>query len=350
MRNNKRNIFITTALILALVASSFSVAMAKPTAASKLKDAKEAAKKAAAATENFEAAEKKMKELQGQIEATQVEIKKTKKDIKKKKAEINEQEEDLGDRLTAMYKTNDLGYIGVILSSTGIPELVSNIGMVQKILENDQNMLKDLEKEHKKLKKLENNLEDKEVQLEADKEYTAELKKKYQKEADEWKKKEEQLRAESQALAAEAAAQGGNAEELIKRNGGKIDTSNYAWPTTTSNISDGYGWRICPFHGKEFHDGLDITASTGCPIYAINDAMVTRASWYGGYGNCVVITCGGGVSALYGHLSKISCKTGQFVTRGTILGYTGSTGNSTGPHLHFMIFKNGKAVNPYSVY
>lgn len=350
MRNRKFNLFITIILAVSLIVTSFSVAMAKPTAASKMKDAKEAAKKAAAATAKFEEASKKMHELQDEIEATQAKIKKTEKNIEKKKEEINQQEEDLGDRLVAMYKTGNVGYVDVILSSEGIAELISNLNMVQIILESDQDMLRGLEKEHKKLKKLEKELEDQEVQLEADKEYTAELKKKFQKEADEWKKKEEQLLAESQALAAEAAANGGAAEELIKRNGGKINTKNYAWPTTTSSISDGYGWRICPFHGREFHDGLDITASTGCPIYAIADAMVTRAEWYGGYGNCVVITCGNGISALYGHLSKISCRAGQFVTRGTILGYTGSTGNSTGPHLHFTVFKNGSAINPYSLY
>ena len=350
MRNRKFNLLITVIMVISLVATSFSVAMAKPTAASKMKDAKDAARKAAAATAKYKDAAQKMHELQDEIEATQVKIKKTEKNIKKKKKEIDQQEEDLGDRLVAMSKTGNVGYVDVILSSEGIAELISNLNMVQKILESDQDMLKGLEKEHKKLKKLEKNLEDQEVQLEADKEYTAELKKKFQKEADEWKRKEEQLLAESQALAAEAAANGGAAEDLIKRNGGKINTKNYAWPTTTSNISDGYGWRICPFHGKEFHDGLDITASTGCPIYAIADAMVTRAEWYGGYGNCVVITCGNGISALYGHLSKISCRSGQFVTRGTVLGYTGSTGNSTGPHLHFTVFKNGSAINPYSLY
>ena len=350
MRNRKSNLVITVIMIVTLLVTSFGVAFGQPTAASKLKEAKEAAKKAAAATEKFEEASKKLHELQDEIKVTKAKIKKTEKDIEKKKEEINQQEEDLGARLVAMSKTGNVGYVDVILSSEGIAELISNLNMVQKILESDQDMLRQLEKEHKKLKKLEKELEEQEVQLEADREYTAELKKKFQKEADEWKKKEEQLRRESEALAAEAAANGGNAEALIKANGGKINTKNYAWPTTTSSISDGYGWRICPFHGKEFHDGLDITASTGCPIYAIGDAMVTRASWYGGYGNCVVITCGNGVSALYGHLSKISCRAGQFVTRGTVLGYTGSTGNSTGPHLHFTVFKNGTTINPYSIY
>lgn len=353
-KNRKLNILITAVLIAAMCVTSFTVAFAKDTAASKLKEAKEAAKKAAAAVENFEAAEKKMKDLQAQIETTQAEIEKTGKKIEKKKKEIAKQEEDLGNRLTAMYKTGTVGYVDVILSSEGITDLISNLGMVQQILESDQDLLKSLEEEHKKLKKLEQKLEDQKIQLEADKEYTAELKKKYQKEADEWHAKEEQLRAESAALAAEAARNGGNAEELIKNNGGSIDTSNYAWPTKSPwQITSEYGWRICPFHGREFHDGLDIclySGTNGSPVYAANDGIITRASWYGGYGNCIILSMGGGYSALYAHLSGYNCKNGNFVQKGQVLGYIGSTGNSTGPHLHYMIFKNGSSISPWSLY
>ena len=353
-KKRRFNLIITTLLVVALCFTSYSVALAKDTAASKWKEAEEAGKKAAAATKSFEAAEEKLEELQESIEETQAEIKKTDKKIEKKKAEIEEQEENLGNRLTAMYKTGTVGYVDVILSSEDIADLISNIGMVQKILESDQGMLKDLEKQHKKLKKLEKQLEEEELSLEQDKATTEELKKKYQKEADEWKKKEEQLRAESEALAAEAAGNADNAEALILKNGGSIDTSNFAWPTKANwIITSEYGWRICPFHGKEFHDGLDIVLSSGTsgsPVYAIADGIVTRASWYGGYGNCITLSCGGGYAALYGHLSGYNVKNGQYVNRGQVIGYIGSTGNSTGPHLHFMIFKGGSAISPWSVY
>ncbi len=355
MRNtSKRNKLITLLLTAVLCVTSFNVTFGAATAASKLKEAKEAAKKAAAATANFEAAEKKMKELQSELEATQAEIKTTKKKIEKKKEDIQQQEEDLGARLTGMYKTGTVGYVDVILSSQDIGDLISNIGMVQKILENDQEMLKDLEKQHKKLKKLKNELEDQEIAIEANKVATAELKKKYQKEADEWHQKELQLQAESAALAAEAMRAGGNADELIRRNGGTIDTSNFAWPTNGNwIITSEYGWRICPFHGREYHDGLDICLSSGTngsPVYAIADGIVTRASWYGGYGNCIILSVGNNYSALYGHLSGYNCKANQFVQKGQVIGYIGSTGNSTGPHLHFTVFHNGSAISPWSIY
>lgn len=355
MRNNKRrNLIITLLLIVTMCMASFGVAFAKATAASKLNDAKAAAKKAAQATQNFHEAEQALHRLQEEIKSTEAKVVKTKKNIKKKQKQIDEQNEDLGDRLTAMYKTGTVGYVDVILSSQSISDLMSNIGMVQKILESDQDMLRDLEKQHKKLKKMKKNLEDQQISLEASKVETEELKKKYKKEADEWRRKEEQLRAESQALAAEAARTGGNADAIIKRNGGKVDTSNFAWPTRSNIvITSDYGWRVCPFHGNEFHDGLDIcltSGTNGSPVYAIANGVITRASWYGGYGNCITLAVGNNYSALYGHLSKFNCKNGQYVTRGQVIGYIGSTGNSTGPHLHFMIFKSGNVINPWSVY
>ena len=143
---------------------------------------------------------------------------------------------------------------------------------------------------------------------------------------------------------------------MIVEAGGQIDMApgEYAWPTMSNwVITSKYGWRICPFHGKEFHNGIDIVLTSGTkgsPIYAIADGYVTRASWYGGYGNCVQYACGNGISVLCGHLSGYNCSDGQFVQKGSVIGYIGSTGNSTGPHLHFTVFRNGESINPFSLY
>ena len=144
--------------------------------------------------------------------------------------------------------------------------------------------------------------------------------------------------------------------KMIVDAGGDIDLApgEYAWPTASNwELSDKYGWRRCPFHGREFHNGLDIvltSGTNGSPVYAIADGYVTRASWYGGYGNCIQYAVGNGYSVLYGHLSGYNCKAGQYVTKGSVLGYIGSTGASTGPHLHFTVFQNGSHINPFSLY
>ncbi|MBQ6623697.1 MAG: M23 family metallopeptidase, partial [Mogibacterium sp.] len=200
------------------------------------------------------------------------------------------------------------------------------------------------------------NLEDQEVALIAKEAETEELKKKYQAEADKLHELEEQMEAEAAAMAAEAAALQAEAERMIIESGGdiKVSPGNYQWPTRSNYIiTSNYGWRICPFHGREFHNGLDVcltNGTNGSPVYAIADGYVTRASWYGGYGNCVTYSVGGGYTVLCGHLSGYNCSKGQVVKKGQVIGYIGSTGNSTGPHLHFTVFKGGDSVNPFSLY
>ena len=162
--------------------------------------------------------------------------------------------------------------------------------------------------------------------------------------------------AEAAEMAAEAKRKQKEAESMIVDAGGDINLApgEYAWPTQSNwELSDKYGWRICPFHGKEFHNGLDIvltSGTNGSPVYAIADGYITKASWYGGYGNCIQYAIGNGYSVLCGHLSGYNCKDGQYVTKGSVIGYIGSTGASTGPHLHFTVFQDGDTINPLSLY
>lgn len=115
-------------------------------------------------------------------------------------------------------------------------------------------------------------------------------------------------------------------------------------------MSSNYGMRRHPILGyKRMHAGIDFKAGYGAPIYAANDGTVTYAGRKGGFGNYVRINHGGGIGTGYGHMSKIAAKNGQRVRRGQIIGYVGSTGLSTGPHLHYELYKGGKAVNPLSV-
>jgi len=109
----------------------------------------------------------------------------------------------------------------------------------------------------------------------------------------------------------------------------------------------GYGSRHDPFgDGREFHGALDISCPPGRPVVATADGLVTDASFSGGLGKCVTLFHGLGLSTKYGHLSKIIVKSGEKIKRGTILGYSGSTGRSTGPHLHYEVLQNGTPVNP----
>ena len=113
-------------------------------------------------------------------------------------------------------------------------------------------------------------------------------------------------------------------------------------------LSSYYGWRDSPFNtGKRsFHTGIDMACSTGTPIYPAMDGVVTAAGYNSTYGNYVIVQHHSGYKTLYGHMSKIICRKGNFVYTTTQIGKVGSTGLSTGPHLHFTVYKNGKTVNP----
>lgn len=122
-------------------------------------------------------------------------------------------------------------------------------------------------------------------------------------------------------------------------------TPNYGtslqWPTTTHRISQYYGYR---------HTGIDVDGEFGDPIYAADSGTVTSAGWYGGYGLQVTINHGNGITTRYAHLQKLYVSAGQGVSRGQTLGEEGSTGWSTGSHLHYEVMVNGSYVNPFSYY
>jgi murein DD-endopeptidase MepM/ murein hydrolase activator NlpD len=115
-------------------------------------------------------------------------------------------------------------------------------------------------------------------------------------------------------------------------------------------LTSGFGERFHPILGYErFHAGIDLAAAAGTPIVAAADGKVKSAGWAGGYGQAVEIVHSGGIETRYGHMSRIAAYAGETVRRGEVIGYVGSTGLSTGPHLHFEVMKNGRPVNPASV-
>ncbi len=115
-------------------------------------------------------------------------------------------------------------------------------------------------------------------------------------------------------------------------------------------VTSGFGSRRHPILGyRRMHSGLDFKAGYGTPIYAVTDGTVAYAGRKGGYGNFVQLNHGGGLATGYGHMSRFAVSSGSRVRRGQIIGYVGSTGLSTGPHLHYELYRGGRAVNPMSV-
>ena len=137
----------------------------------------------------------------------------------------------------------------------------------------------------------------------------------------------------------------------IKNENYRRDVTPSQWPTDGGYISSPFGGRPNPFsgYGRDWHPGIDIAVDYGTPVYASAAGYVQQAGWYGGYGKYIRLGHDFGYETAYGHMSRLAVSAGSFVKKGEVIGYVGSTGYSTGPHLHFEVMKYGEQVNPSSL-
>ena len=142
--------------------------------------------------------------------------------------------------------------------------------------------------------------------------------------------------------------------ELCKQHDEMLASIPAIQPVANKNLkqtASGYGTRIDPIYKTvKFHEGMDFSANVGTPVYVTGNGKVTQAGWDGLYGNSITIDHGFGYVTRYAHLSKIKVRRGQKVIRGEVIGEVGSTGKSTGPHLHYEVHVKGKVVNPVNYY
>ena len=137
---------------------------------------------------------------------------------------------------------------------------------------------------------------------------------------------------------------------LQRLDGGVKEASNNiptGRPVERLSLTSNFGVRSDPFNGgARMHKGIDIPGPVGTPVYATADGIVSRAGWASGYGNLVQISHGGGLETRYGHMSKLIAAPNSYVHRGQLIGLMGSTGRSTGSHLHYEVRVDGQAINP----
>ena len=267
--------------------------------------------------------------------------------------EIYDQNSALNKRLRVMYMTDDQSMLAVLLGSESFVDMMSNLEMVRRIHENDKAFLEELEKklddvEKKKteaveierlLKEKRTDLQDYKDLLDEDKAALATAQKRVKEIRDKAAAEIERLEQESKRIE----------QELLNMTSqwGDYGGGAMAWPVWGPVTSE-YGMRYHPLTGRyTMHTGIDIGAATGTPVHAAADGIVYFAGWNsGGYGNLIMIDNGSSIVTMYAHLSGFASSTNQIVYRGDIIGYVGSTGNSTGPHLHFEVRVSGSPQNP----
>ena len=283
-------------------------------------------------------------------------------------------------RLRSMEETGTVSYWSILFKASSFSDLLDRVDMIHEIAKSDQLMMKklseateavqqsreELEQEQQQMQTARDELAAQEAQLEMQRAEAdalllqiAEECEKMTAEYQGYLAQEDALskqvaKAEKdyyQALAKEEAAR---LAELNKQNNyvpANKDSSGFLYPLPYRvAITDSYGYRTHPVTGKKttWHNGVDLAAGAGTAIYATKSGTVTTALRSDIWGNYVVINHGDGFSSLYAHMQGLIVKAGDYVKQGQIIGYVGSTGLSTGPHLHFTIYYNGADVNPMS--
>lgn len=325
------------------------------------------------------AAEKEVADKQKEIDQLNESIDKTKKEIEDIKKEIEEGTKQFQKRLTTMYINKDSSKADLLLKAEDLDQLLSNISMMDYIASYDRSIINDLEHQRLELDSKEKSLNSQLKSQEIAKENLDEklnslnnLSKNQQKLIDtiaadmnssesdiaslqkEISKLEGDIDREKQAIlqAKIAAAQRAEAQKRIGTSQSSIvaSTGKYLqWPVPDSQrMTSFYGWRNNPTgYGTEFHTGLDIAAPLGTNIVAAEDGIVTSVTSSGyGYGNLVKVQHDNGAETYYAHLSGFNVSVGQRVKRGQVIAFMGSTGNSTGSHLHFEVRFSGQHTDP----
>ncbi len=284
---------------------------------------------------------------EAEVAAKEAEIQAAEEELEQTKAYIEEREEALGLRLRTMYKNGSVGYLDVILGSESLSDFLSNLSMIQRLYQSDQETVAELKEQQALLEAQYRELEEQQKALEEEKEALMEKeaeaqakREAMQDELDALEAKLNELNADAEAISAQIVASSDPDKEYT-------GTGIFIWPTDSRTITSYFGWRIHPIFGDyRYHSGMDIAASAGTPVYAADSGTVILAQWYGGYGYCVVIDHGDGLSTLYGHNSELKVSVGDEVTQGQVIALCGSTGNSTGPHVHFEVRVNGVVTEP----
>lgn len=277
-------------------------------------------------------------------------------------------------RVRDIYINGRLSYLDVVIGSKDFSDFANRLEVLKRIIDSDITLINEIKKEradieaHKqkleadraKLVELEKSALAKQAEIEQKKAERNVVLQKAQNDRATAMQAIEELNASSAQVSAmlkerqaARAAAAAAAAAAAQSSGGQGASDNWVqgtgqlgWPVS-GEITSPYGYRVHPIWGTTiYHSGIDIGVDEGTPVHAADGGVVVWSGWMGGYGYAVVIDHGNGLSTLYGHNSELAVDEGQSVAKGQVISYAGSTGNSTGPHVHFEVRVNGDPVDP----
>lgn len=300
--------------------------------------------------------------LAATLSQTELGIRLTRNNLAAAKERFSRYQWLLAARLNDIYRRGDVHILGVFMGANSFTDLLDRTYLLGRVVQEDLRLIRKLSEERERIQNAEMKLE---------KEYQGilTLKKEERRrhsvyaalnseresllhEVQGQRREQAQVVVEIEESTAQLESQ---LRELIRREQERLRPrtarflggGRFAWPTNSNYITSRFGYRQHPISGTvKFHTGLDIAADYGAPVYAGNDGIVIYAGWYGGYGYTVILDHGGGVSSLYAHCSSLYVSDGATVRRGQVIAAVGSTGLSTGPHLHFEVRENETPVDP----
>ena len=303
--------------------------------------------------------EKDSEELGQKVETLQTSIDEAQAKLQTATQNYDEKMDILAKRLVTMYESGDTTYLDVLLKSKNLTDFISRYYVIEEMAEYDTEIINQIKEEKENIETTRQKLENEQAEIKVVKakaeqtsivlNNTKTLQNSYIKKlSSEEKKLQEQItsfKQEEAEIEAKILAATNGIDADIQYTGGEM-----LWPVAIKGtvITSNFGIREHPIQGvvKE-HTGIDIgNAPLGTPVVAAADGIVSYAGWLGGYGNCVMINHGDGIVTLYGHGNKILTTVGAEVKKGDTIMEVGSTGNSTGPHLHFEVRVNGICTNP----
>lgn len=309
----------------------------------------------------LDAANARLTAIQKEQAETNRKIQETVAAIQEAQNRLQLRQQILNQRVRSIYIHGQLSYLEVIVGSKSFSDFANRLELLRRIIHSDYDLILEIQNQKAQI-------EQKKAQLDQEKARLDALAEEAQKEQDTIaQKKAEQQKVLDQAKGHKAAAeqmeqdliersnqvQALIQERMRQRENSSSGDDSYtqgsgvmSWPCN-GVITSPYGYRVHPIFGTTiYHSGMDIGVDYGTPIHAADSGTVIYSGWISGYGNAVIIDHGNGVQTLYGHNQSLNVSEGESVSKGSVIAYAGSTGNSTGPHCHFEVRVNGEPADP----